>query len=368
MNEVIYYNYSFVKKKIINEEKIEKALWFCMVNEDSEEYILKTNQAHDKIYRIILGNKEEAANFINKNLKLKKFPLSSKDIEKYSTKFITNDFKSKESDIIYKKKGEDIFFLIEHQSSVDYSMAYRLLNYSIEIIRSAIDEKKLGNKDYKIPVVYPIVLYTGEKKWNAKKYLQENQLKLKECKNIGITNYAITDISKCGEKDLMEEKSFLSKILLLDKSRTNESINQNLNKIIKIEMTNEEKTVLKQVIYYTLAKKIGEDVAKKYIEKLEYKEEEKMSVFEEYLEKIIDEGLEKGMQQGMKQGMKQGIKEGIEKGKKENTYNIVIEMIKNNIDEAKIKLITKISEKEFQNIKANMIKNNIKNNCIKTTN
>lgn len=80
-----------------------------------------------------------------------------------------------------------------------------------------------------------------------------------------------------------------------------------------------------------------------------------MSVFEEYLEKIIDEGLEKGM----KQGMKQGMKEGIEKGKKESTYGIVIEMIKNNIDEAKIKLITKISEKEFQNIKANMIKNNL---------
>ena len=99
-------------------------------------------------------------------------------------------------------------------------------------------------------------------------------------------------------------------------------------------------------------------MAKKYIEKLEYKEEEKMSVFEEYLEKIIDEGLEKGMQQGKEQGMKQGMKEGIEKGKKENTYSIVIEMIKNNIDETKIKLITKISEKEFQSIKSNMIKNN----------
>lgn len=351
MNEIIYYNYSLVKKKLINEEKIEKSVLFCMVNEDSEEYGLKADQPHDKIYRIILGNKEEAANFINKNLKLKKFPLCAKDIEKYSTKFITSDFKSKESDIIYKKKGEDIFFLIEHQSTIDYSMAYRLLIYSVEIIRSAIHEKRLGNKDYKIPVVYPIVLYTGEKKWNAKKYLKEGQLKLKECKNIGIANYAITDISECDEKDLIEEKSFLSKILLLDKSRTNKSIDENLNKIIQIEMTNEEKTVLKQVIYYTLTKKIGEDVAKKYIEKLEYKEEEKMSVFEEYLEKIIDEGLEKGM--------KQGMKEGIEKGKKESTYGIVIEMIKNNIDEAKIKLITKISEKEFQNIKANMIKNNL---------
>ena len=354
MNEVIYYNYNFLKKRLTKDKKIEKSVVFCMIKEDEEEYKLDIEQPHDKVYRIILSNKEEAAKFINKSLKIQKSQLKGNDIEKYSTRFVTNDFKIKESDIIYKKKGEDIFFLIEHQSSVDYSKAYRLLIYSVEIIRSAVDEKKLRNKDYKIPAVYPIVLYTGNKKWNAKKYLEECQEKLEECKNIGLMNYTITDISECEEQELLEEKNFLSKILLLDKSRNNISLNTNLSKIIQLEMSNEEKTVLKQIIYYTLMKKIGEDVAKKYIKKLEYKEEEKMSVFEEYLEKIIDEGLEKGMQQGMQQGIKQGI----EKGKKESTYKIVIEMIKNNIDESRIKVITKISEKELKKIKEMAIKNN----------
>ena len=137
----------------------------------------------------------------------------------------------------------------------------------------------------------------------------------------------------------------------------NEVIYYNYN-FLKKRLTKDKKieksVVLKQIIYYTLMKKIGEDVAKKYIKKLEYKEEEKMSVFEEYLEKIIDEGLEKGMQQGMQQG----IKKGIEKGKKESTYKIVIEMIKNNIDESRIKVITKISEKELKKIKEMAIKNN----------
>lgn len=94
-----------------------------MIKEDEEEYKLDIEQPHDKVYRIILSNKEEAAKFINKSLKIQKSQLKGNDIEKYSTRFVTNDFKIKESDIIYKKKGEDIFFLIEHQSSVDYSMA-----------------------------------------------------------------------------------------------------------------------------------------------------------------------------------------------------------------------------------------------------
>ena len=76
-------------------------------------------------------------------------------------------------DTIYKKKEEDIFFLIEQQSEIDYSMPYRLLNYCVEIIRYAVNKKQLRNKGYKMPVVYPIVLYTGKRKWNVKKYFEE---------------------------------------------------------------------------------------------------------------------------------------------------------------------------------------------------
>lgn len=103
-----------------------------------------------------------------------------------------------------------------------------------------------------------------------------------------------------------------------------------------------KKKVLKQIIYYTLVKKIGKETAKKYIKKLEYEESDNMSAFGEYLESLIDEGLEKG----------------IEKGERQSTHRIIIEMIKNNIDEAKIKVITKVNDKEFEKIKEEAIKNN----------
>ena len=40
-------------------------------------------------------------------------------------------------------------------------MAWRILEYAMEIIKSAIDYNKIGQKNYKLPLVIPIVLYTG---------------------------------------------------------------------------------------------------------------------------------------------------------------------------------------------------------------
>ena len=48
-------------------------------------------------------------------------------------------------------------------------MAYRILRYKNAIIESAINKRRLKEKNYKIPKVIPIVLYTGKRKWQKKK-------------------------------------------------------------------------------------------------------------------------------------------------------------------------------------------------------
>ena len=58
-------------------------------------------------------------------------------------------------------------------------MSYRILEYELAIMQSAIDLSKIKNKEYKVPLVIPIVLYTGNKKWDAKKHLEKNQEKFK---------------------------------------------------------------------------------------------------------------------------------------------------------------------------------------------
>ena len=209
---------------------------YSILKEDEEEYLLKNeiskkiiNNEHDKIFRKILDIKSEAVDFINNSLNLKN-KIAEEQIEKYTSSFITDDLKNEESDVIYKLKDKNIFFLIEHQTKVDYKMPVRILEYEIAIIKSAIDYKKFGQKDYKIPKVISIVLYTGKRKWNAKNYINEIQERFEEFEESEFSKYNVIDINNIPEERLLKEYNYLSKIMLLEKYKGND-LSEYLNKI-----------------------------------------------------------------------------------------------------------------------------------------
>lgn len=59
---------------------------------------------------------------------------------------------------------------IEHQSSVDYLMPFRLLTYMVQFWRYLTEKagkKKARLKEYTLPPVLPIVFYQGERRWTA---------------------------------------------------------------------------------------------------------------------------------------------------------------------------------------------------------
>ena len=96
------------------------------LSDQSEQYQLVNWHEHDTIFKTVLDKKEEAIKFINKTLKLN---IKEQEIEKYNSSFINKTFQNKEADIVYKMKEKEIFYLIEHQSKIDYSMPLRILEY-----------------------------------------------------------------------------------------------------------------------------------------------------------------------------------------------------------------------------------------------
>ena len=175
-----------------------------------------------------MDKKEEAIALINQAIKTK---LKAEEIEKYTSSFVNKIFENREADIVYKYKNKNIFFLIEHQTKIDYSMPYRILEYEIEIMKSAIDIRRVKNKEYKLPLVIPIVLYTGKKKWDAKRYLEESQETLDGVK-IKAGNYNLVDINDFTKEELLQEKTLISKMMLLEKSESTEESIEMLEKII----------------------------------------------------------------------------------------------------------------------------------------
>ena len=288
-----------------------------------------------------MDQKEEAVKFINKTLKLN---IKKEEIEKYNSSFINKLFQNKEADIVYKIKDKNIFFLIEHQSKIDYSMPFRLLEYEVAIIRSAIDKSKIKNKSYKIPLVMPIVLYTGKQKWNANKYLEKSQEKI-QGSNIKIGNYSLVDINNYTEKELLEDNTFISKMMLIEKSKNTEEIAETLEKIIS-KTQKEDKELLKRIIEIFLEEKIGIQKSTELIRKLESEGDSMLAIVD-----MIRKENQMYIDMGRKEGKKEGKKVGRIEGKKDTLREIAIKMLKKNLTEKEITEITGISKKELNNLK-----------------
>ena len=307
------------------------------VEDQNEKYYQQSWHKHDAIFKTVLDKKEEAVKFINKTLKLN---IKIEEVEKYNSSFIDKTFQSKEADIVYKLKEKNVFFLIEHQSKIDYSMPLRLLEYEIAIIKSAIDTRKIKNKSYKITLVIPIVLYTGKQKWNANKYLEKSQEKIQGI-NIKIGNYSLVDINNYTEKELLEDNTFISKMMLIEKSKNTEQIAEILEKITN-KIDDDNKELLKRIIEIILEEKIGIKKSKELVKKLE-KEGDSMLA-------VVDM-IRKENQMYIDIGRKDGKLEGKKEGKRETIKEMVNKMLIKRIPEKTIIEITGISQKEIEKIK-----------------
>ena len=253
----------------------------------------RTNNKHDKTFKIVLENKEEVANLINRVIEFEK-RIKAEELEKYNKNFITQNFKIQEADIVYKIKNRNIYFLIEHQTKIDYSMAYRILNYQIEIMRSSVDQKRIKNKVYKHALVISMVLYTGSSRWTAKNNIKEMQekIKIKNAEPMIENYYYILDINDYTKKELLEEKSFLSKIMLLEKSKSSEELIENLDEI-NPKLKSEEKETLKRILIYALEEYLEEEKLEQIINKMNKGGEEEMLAMVEMLKREKQEGVKK---------------------------------------------------------------------------
>ncbi len=287
-----------------------------------------------------MDKKEEAIALINQAIKIK---LKAEEIEKYTSSFVSKIFQNREADIVYKYKNKNIFFLIEHQTKIDYSMSYRILEYEIEIMKSAIDIRKVKNKEYKLPLVIPIVLYTGKKKWDAKRYLEESQETLDDVK-IKAGNYNLVDINDFKKEELLQGKTLISKMMLLEKSESTEESIEMLEKIIP-NTNKEEKELLKRVISILFGEKIGEEKTKELIEKIDGGEGKMLAL----VDMIRNEN-----KMYINMGRKEGRKEAREEGKiklKQQCLEIAKNLLKINMPISQISEVTKLPEEEIEKIK-----------------
>lgn len=384
MQPITYKEFNDYKRHAFFLSDIENEYLYKKERRKSKEVI----NPHDKIFKEVLDMKDEAVKFLNKNLGLEdtKYALTEKEIEKYNRSFITSEFRYIQSDVIYKKKDQNIFFLIEHQSKIDYSMPYRMLKYNMEIIESALDIEKVNTKMYKLPIVYAFVIYTGSKKWDANQYVLEKQERLRGAPREVFGSFRVIDMNHYTKEQLLKNKDLLSDMMLLEKAKAIEELENYLREIVRRNVNHKQKIFIQRLVQYILKNKIQEETYHEFTRILKNRKGEEF-MFVKILSDWVDEkfgALEKmerrvaqktkrmeEMKQSVAQKtkkmeeMKQRVVEKEEKvaqrekelmGKKEEIINqtkdnMIIEMLKNNIEDKVIIQITKIKPNQLAKIK-----------------
>jgi len=341
---VVTYKHYLKYKELYERKKVN-----C-VAEEGEEYSYDTSNEHDKVFRDILNVKEEALSLINRALKPKKKIVE--DIELYNNKFVTSVFKYREADIIYKVKNKNIFFLIEHQSTIDYSIAYRMMEYSIEIMRLILKGKENNSKTYKYPLIVPIIIYTGDKKWDAKLNMKEliEKVEWYEEKE----KISLVDINKYTKEELLEEKNILSKVMILEKSKNKIEFMKNVEKILDSkESKNIEK--LKAIIIYKAYDALEQEEIEEIINKIKNKKEENTMTLGERIRRNEREEKMRIRKKAIKEGRKEGLLEGELKGRIEGINTTIRKMLLLKADENFIKEVTGVDDKQLEKLKEELM-------------
>ena len=316
-----------------------------LVSEEEEPYIsiIPINKKHDKLFKEMLSNKKEVVNFLKLHLNM---DLSENEIEKYEKEFRTSVFGSIEADIVYKIKDKDYFILIEHQSTIDDKMAYRIQNYKQAIIDSAIDTKRLKDKTYKIPKVLAIVLYTGKRKW------KKQELKDIEEKLEGFTEpneeYKLIDVNDFSKKDLLEDNLITSKAMLIESSKGKEELYQNIEDVIDNQENldgdkEENNQQLETLIKYELTGTENENIIKKFIEKIKNGKGDETDMTN--ASRIINREMRAREKAAKNEGMLLGISQGISKG-----IAMMAKKLKDKMSIEEICQLTGLSEQQIENL------------------
>jgi len=312
------------------------------------------NKPHDSGYKFLLSSKKAFIQLIRSFVKTGwAEQIDEASLVKIDKSFILQDFKDKEADLVYRAKLKDkevIFYvLMELQSTVDYLIPYRLLLYMTEIWRDIfknVSEKEAKRKSFRLPVIIPIVLYNGQKKWNVPVNFKET-LDSYEMFEDQVLNfkYILINVHSFQEEELINLSNLIGSVFLLDRG---DSIEENLRSLKRLSDNIEKLEPDEFELFFSWAKNIlmrgkPEAVSNEVIKSLE-------KVRPGEVEEMIT-NIEKNLQKAWKEAEEKGMEKGMEKGVVKRNIEIAKQMLIDGEPVEKIMKYTGLSKEEIEELK-----------------
>jgi predicted transposase/invertase (TIGR01784 family) len=317
-----------------------------------------TTLKHDELFRSALSHPKAAQEFLDTHLPDSvKSILNLNHIKMEKDSFIEETLKESICDILLSVATNDnkqsfIYCLIEQQSKPERFMAFRMMKYMI-----AICDKFLKNnpKNKYLPLIYPIVFYSGKSHYNAPTKLSDLYHNKDLAEEILVKGYQLIDLDKIPD-EIIKQKRWLGMIEMFMKHIKDRNLLDLWNSVVEFlpEITKEENGLnyVVHFIAYTLTSMDKDD--KINLEKLltnnlgdKSGEETVASIAQAY----FDEGKMEGKMEGEHHGIIKGRMEGRVEGRVEGKREVVLNLLKQKAPIDLITTATGFSVKEIEALK-----------------
>ena len=172
----------------------------------------------DGLFKSVFGTKLAAREFLEEHLPAsfrKIVDLRKVEIDRES--YVEEDLKRRLSDIVYRvgtkgnisKGGINnafIYCLIDHTSTNDYLMPYRVWKYTMLLLDRYIQDNKIdGKKRVKLPLVFPLVVYGGKRKYTAARNFWELFEQANMAREALGGDHALLDLESISDDDIRKD-------------------------------------------------------------------------------------------------------------------------------------------------------------------
>lgn len=306
-----------------------------------------TPTPHDAIFKTFLSHPTTAKDFMSLHLPPKLMEICDLTTLKLeSGSFVEDDLRPYYSDILYSLKTSQgdgyVHVLIEHQSSPDKFMAFRLMRYAIAAMQRHLDA---GNRT--LPLVIPILFYQGKR---SPYPYPVNWLELFSDSEIAAELYGgvfpLVDITVIPDDEIMQHRS-MAALTLLQKHIRQRDLNEFLDQLAKLMleefMTRQQMLALVNYMLQTGETPDAEGFIRGLAQRVPQHEEELMTIAQQIEQKGLQKGLQKGVQLGRQEGKELGAREAVLK--------IAQTMLENGYDWASVMKMTGLTEQDRQHVK-----------------
>ena len=199
-------------------------------------------------------------------------------------------------------------------------------DYCLVVVRSR-RKYMVRSKNRIAPLVYPIVLSTAKKPWDATRTIKQDEGNLYKLPVQKYPEYEVTDINDYKIEYLLNLRTGLGIILAFEKIKTKEDFTYIMESLKNRKMNKREKRAMELIIEHleeeipTLKNKLTEEEIEELKEellKIIMKEGDFIMMnFTKAFVKIVQEEGKKARKEAIKEGRKEGRKEGKIEGRKE---------------------------------------------------